>query len=373
MAAAYTSGTIALYMQAKGLKKGNFDPLKLRDLLVYSAKPIYNTTKFPFSVDKQGGGLLDINEAIKTKAIIQPSKLLLNDSAHFVGNHKITIKNTGKKTTKYTFNHIPTLSVRGWFDNTWVVTSSFVIEKRFAGVEFSKNSVTVRPGKTTSIKIKFTQPRNMPNDFGIYSGYISIKDSEQKTKSTLPYLGVKGDIRKIPILSDNPPPVIFKPSTGEIFEEPNQIGQFSFTDDDIPIFQLFLNYGTRFLIIELFKRGDFTPKGFVGIPVFDEGFTNPSIQFGRNGPSNPIAEKPWGIPIASDINGNQFIVPNGQYQALLRILKPFGNPKNKNDFVTWKSPIIEIIDAPNPSNLSNKTTVKKPTKSETSKKNQRRG
>ncbi|CAB4479692.1 unnamed protein product [Rhizophagus irregularis] len=373
MAAAYTSGTIALYMQAKGLKNGKFDPLKLRDLLVYSAKPIYNTTKFPFSVDKQGGGLLDINEAIKTKAIIHPSKLLLNDSAHFVGNHKITIKNTGKKTTKYTFDHIPTPSVRGWFNNTWVETSSFVIEKRFAGVKFSKNSVTVRPGKSTSIKIKFTQPKNLPNDFGIYSGYISIKDSEQGIKSTLPYLGVKGDIRKIPILSNNPPPFIVNYLTDEVFDQPNQIGQFSFNGDDFPVFRFFLNYGARFLVIELFKRGDFTTNGFVGIPVLHKDFSNPSIQIGRNGPSNEITDKPWDTRIVSDINGNQVIVPSGQYQALLRILKPFGNPKNMNDFVIWESPIIEIIDSPNLSNLpnKNKTTVKT-TKHPGTTKNQRR-
>jgi hypothetical protein len=357
MAAAYTSGTIALYMQAKGLRKGNFDTLKLRDLLVYSATPIYNTKKFPFSVDKQGGGLLNINEAVRTKAIIQPSKLLLNDSAHFIRTHKVTIKNTGKKTTKYTLNHIPTQSVRGWFNNTWVETAFFKIEKHFAGVDFSKKSVTVRPGKSTSITIKFKQPGNMPNDFGIYSGYISIKDSAQRTKSTIPYLGVKGDIHKIPILSNNPPPNIFRPSTLEVIVDPNQVAQFSFIDDDFPVFRFTLNYGTRFLIMELYKRGDFTTKGFIGIPVFDEGFSNPSFQFPRSGPG-AAAEKPWSTRLASDINGgNQFIVPNGQYQILLRILKPFGNPKNKNDFVTWKSPIVEITDSPNPSNLSNQNTT----------------
>ncbi|GBB98075.1 hypothetical protein RclHR1_03130016 [Rhizophagus clarus] len=372
MAAAYTSGTIALYMQANGLRRGNFDPLKLRDLLVYTATPIHNTTKFPFSVDKQGGGLLNINEAIKTKAVIQPSKLLLNDSAHFKGTHQITITNTGNMTTKYTFNHIPTPSIRGWFNNTWVNTDSFVIQNHFAGVKLSKHSVLVRPGKTARITVKFTQPTNMPNDFGIYSGYISIKDSAQRTTSTIPYLGVKGDIHKIPILSNNPPPDILRPSDGVVIVKPNQIGQFTFTGDDFPVFEFTLNYGTRFLIMELFKSGDFTTSGFVGIPIFQTGFSNPSFQFPRNGPATPVAQKPWSSRLVSDINGGNVTVPDGQYQLLLKILRPFGNPNNRNDFVTWKSPIIEIIDPSNTS-VSNQTTTQTTTKTGVSTKNQWRG
>ena len=55
--------------------------------------------------------------------------------------------------------------------------------------------IVVRPGKTVKIKVKFTEPRNLPNDFGVYSGYISIKDSAYETVSTIPYLGVKGDLK----------------------------------------------------------------------------------------------------------------------------------------------------------------------------------
>ena len=64
--------------------------------------------------------------------------------------------------------------------------------KKFAEVKFSTNCVIVRPGKTVKIKVKFTIYH-----FGVYLGYISIKDSIYKTVSTIPYLGVKGDFTDI--------------------------------------------------------------------------------------------------------------------------------------------------------------------------------
>ena len=57
--------------------------------------------------------------------------------------------------------------------------------------------IVVRPGKTIKIKVKFTEPRNLPNDFGDTQDiYISIRDSAYETVSTIPYLGVKGDLKK---------------------------------------------------------------------------------------------------------------------------------------------------------------------------------
>ena len=81
------------------------------------------------------------------------------------------------KTTKYTISHLHSPTVRGFFADLWIDTRLFVYEKKFARVKFSTNCVIVRPGKTVKIKVKFTEPRNLPNDFGVYSGYISIKDS----------------------------------------------------------------------------------------------------------------------------------------------------------------------------------------------------
>ncbi|GBB98071.1 hypothetical protein RclHR1_03130012 [Rhizophagus clarus] len=124
--------------------------------------------------------------------------------------------------------------------------------------------------------------------------------------------------------------------------------------------------------MELFKSGDFTTSGFVGIPIFQTGFSNPSFQFPRNGPATPVAQKPWSSRLVSDINGGNVTVPDGQYQLLLKILRPFGNPNNRNDFVTWKSPIIEIIDPSNTS-VSNQTTTQTTTKTGVSTKNQWRG
>ncbi|CAG8455538.1 2556_t:CDS:2 [Funneliformis caledonium] len=353
MAAAYASGSIALYMQATGLRRGTIDPIKLRELLTYTANPIYpdskdENAKIPISVDKQGGGLIDIVGAIKAKALIKPSKLLLNDSAHFNGTQTIRIKNTGKKTTKFTFSHIPSVSVRGWFDNQWVDTSSFVIEKRFAGVKFSKNSVIVRPGVTTKVKVIFTQPKNLPNDFGIYSGYVTISDSAQHQTYSLPYLGLKGDLHSLPTLSNDSYPFIERADNRERFDREDQIARFTLFKgnerEDVPVFLYLLNFGSRLVKLELYHRGDFTQTGYLGLLELDPDFINLDTTAPRNGGTGDFRDtfKIWSSGAVSDINGNVIVVPNGQYQALLSVLRPFGDPNKQEDIMTWRSPIIEI-------------------------------
>jgi len=354
MAAAYASGTIALYMQATGLKRGTIDPIKLRDLLTYTANPIYipdskgRDTKIPFSADQQGGGLIDVVGAIEARAWIQPSKLLLNDSAHFNRIQTITIKNTWKRTTKYTFSHIPSNSVRGWFDNRWIDTRSFVFEKCFAGIKFSKHFAIVRPGVTVKITVKFTQP-NLPNDFGIYTGYIAIKDSFQRQTYSIPYLGLKGDLNTLPTLSDDPAPFIERADVNNTkrFYREDQIAHFTFVNDDYPVFLYVLNFGSRLVRFDLFKRGDFTPGGFIGLIKFDPDNKNPDFIAPRNGGTGNLRDtfKEWSSGVVTDINGNDVIAKNGQYQALLSVLKPFGNPNNVADIMTWRSPIIEIARA----------------------------
>ncbi|CAG8489517.1 3540_t:CDS:2 [Funneliformis mosseae] len=353
MAAAYASGSIALYMQATGLRRGTIDPIKLRELLTYTANPIYpdskdENAKIPISVDKQGGGLIDIVGAIKAKALIKPSKLLLNDSAHFNGTQTIRIKNTGKKTTQFTFSHIPSVSVRGWFENQWVDTSSFVIEKRFAGVKFSNNSVIVRPGVTAKVKVIFTQPKNLPNDFGIYSGYVTISDSAQHQTYSLPYLGLKGDLHSLPILSNDSYPFIERADDRERFDREDQIARFTLFKgnkrEDVPVFLYLLNFGSRLVKLELYHRGDFTQTGYLGLLELDPDFINLDTTAPRNGGTGDFRDtfKIWSSGAVSDINGNVIVVPNGQYQALLSVLRPFGDPNKQEDIMTWRSPIIEI-------------------------------
>ncbi|CAI2169293.1 11875_t:CDS:2 [Funneliformis geosporum] len=356
MAAAYASGSIALYMQATGLRRGTIDPIKLREILTFTANPIYpnskdENTKIPISIDKQGGGLIDIVGAIKARAIIEPGKLLLNDSAHFNGTQTIRITNTGKKTTKFTFSHIPSVSIRGWFDNQWVDTSSFMIEKRFAGVKFSKNSVIVRPGVTAKVKVQFTKPKNMPNDFGIYSGYVTIKDSAQHQTFSLPYLGLKGDLITLPTLSNLSYPFFERSDNRERFDREDQIAHFTFLKEnereDFPVFLYLLNYGSRLVKLELYKRGDFTPAGFLGLLALDQNFINLDTVAPRNGGSGDFRDtfKIWSSGAVIDTNGDVIVVPNGQYQVLLSVLRPFGNLNKQEDIMTWRSPIIEIARA----------------------------
>jgi len=74
-------------------------------------------------------------------------------------------------------------------------------------------------------------------------------------------------------------------------------------------------------------------------------FPNPDIQSPRNGDGfpNDLTVKPWvSRQVSTTVGGTPFTVPSGQYQALLSVLRPFGNPNNKKDFITWKSPVYKL-------------------------------
>ena len=69
----------------------------------------------------------------------------------------------------------------------------------------------------------------------------------------------------------------------------------------------------------------------------------------RNGGNSfpaKISEKPWDSRLVrKEVGGSTFTVASGKYQVLLSVLKPFGDPNNKHDFMTWRSPILNIIDS----------------------------
>jgi hypothetical protein len=81
-----TAGVAALILEARGNKE--VTALSVRDLLQTTANPIAKnkTDGAPWaSVAQQGAGLINAWLAVRTKTIIAPAQLLLNDSANFVG------------------------------------------------------------------------------------------------------------------------------------------------------------------------------------------------------------------------------------------------------------------------------------------------
>ncbi|KAK3811256.1 MAG: hypothetical protein J3Q66DRAFT_414858 [Benniella sp.] len=160
-------------------------------------------------VAKQGGGLINVKNAISTATLFTPDRIELRDSTHFTGqNVNVTLRNLGDTETIYFLSHESAESAVSYRDND-------------AMVKFSSIQVTVPAGQTVPITIEFQEPSTgQASDSPFYSGYIvATPQGKDAIPVRIPYAGMKGDLAMVPILdtgSSYPTFVIFNRQTNQI-------------------------------------------------------------------------------------------------------------------------------------------------------------
>ncbi|KAI1315512.1 hypothetical protein EDD11_000693 [Mortierella claussenii] len=200
MATPYIAGSHALYMQAKKAKPHGDairQVFKNTATIFKSAK-----TKTVTSAVKQGAGLVNVLNAVLTTASISPDHIDLLDSVNFAKTVKLTLKNTGKLTETYTFSHVGADALNSYNGTNTFPFGTPEVEADYATVQFSQNQVKLGAGKSAKITLTFKEPKKgSAAHWPIYSGYVV---ATPKTKGGVavhvPYTGVKGDIRKVPIM-----------------------------------------------------------------------------------------------------------------------------------------------------------------------------
>ncbi|KAI4638974.1 uncharacterized protein J4E78_011040 [Alternaria triticimaculans] len=183
---------------------GKLEPERLRRILTHTSKPLAwhdGTKAYPdilAPVAQQGAGLIQAWNAAHTTLELDVDSLMLNDTEHFVGTRTFSIKNTGstdevldlghrKAVTVYTFQpNVPDLRT-GVFPNPAV--------ESWATVSFSSDRINVPAGQSAKVTVDITPPVGVNATLlPVYSGFLSIGD-----KLHLPYLGVVGNMRDVPI------------------------------------------------------------------------------------------------------------------------------------------------------------------------------
>ncbi|KFH62359.1 hypothetical protein MVEG_11569 [Podila verticillata NRRL 6337] len=200
MATPYVAGSHALLIQAKHAKPRGDEIRKIFKNTATISSNFQSKTKT--SAAKQGAGLINVLNAITATATISPDHIDLLDTNHFQGTQKITIKNTGKHTETYTLSHIAADALNSYPDakKAWPLATPLV-EPDYATVSFSSAKVKVPAGKSVKVTLKFKEPKaGNAAQFPIYSGYVVATPSSKGGVAVhVPYLGVKGDIAKVPI------------------------------------------------------------------------------------------------------------------------------------------------------------------------------
>ncbi|KAF8937423.1 hypothetical protein BGZ58_002731 [Dissophora ornata] len=200
MATPYIAGSHALYMQYKKSKPhGDIIRKAFKNSATISKN--YGSKTFT-SAAKQGAGLVNVLNAVLSTATITPDHIDLLDTVNFQKSVKITIQNTGKHAETYTLSHVPADALNSYNASNSFPLGTPIIEADYATVKFSQGQVKIAAGKSAKITLQFKEPKKgIAKDFPLYSGFVV---ATPKTKNAIPvhvpYTGVKGDIRNVPIM-----------------------------------------------------------------------------------------------------------------------------------------------------------------------------
>ena len=227
MASPHAAGAMAIVQQAlkaRGMTDATQRKHMVDTLLMSTASIIYDSNGQPYSPRKQGAGLININDAVKTEGyltvdgMIRP-KLELGDDPAEKGVYTMTFKvhNTGKDTLYYDIQPIVLTDGTTTYtnsDNEAFLTSSetaVALSHTFT-TNCKDNRVAVSAGgeQEVTVTVTLTNAKEELKNFenGAYvEGFVTLKQVaadggklEDAIDLGIPYLAFYGDWTKAPII-----------------------------------------------------------------------------------------------------------------------------------------------------------------------------
>ncbi|CAG8698956.1 3626_t:CDS:1, partial [Ambispora leptoticha] len=382
----YITGCVAILFEAKGKLSAD----ETKKLLMNTAHPIEvlatsNQTATQTSIAGQGAGLVNLLDALSSTISISPPKLPLNDTANYKALNTLNVKNSGKDIVKLTVTHVGAQAVSGYnFTESFVPRGIPVYQDSFAEVNISESSIVLGPGQSKNIKIVIKPPADLDNDsYFIFSGFILFSDKAGNKSYSVPYMGMKGNYKTLPILDTAVGTPFIQTENHEIYRNHSQNVTFTLQGDDCPILAVRLGQGTRILAIDIVPADSKVQSNVgelnnrISSPLMAEKFpqddqvpngqtnlTQSDTQINRNFPDSLGKIAKEGVfyyaqrnQDTGSNNGYLFIwkgkvdtydgkrdidVPNGSYRLVVSALKLYGDEKNKKDWEIWVSPRLDI-------------------------------
>ncbi|KAF9977319.1 hypothetical protein BGZ73_006360 [Actinomortierella ambigua] len=401
-------------------------------------EPIPDESQAIESVAKQGAGLINVYKTIlrlrtPPKAVgleqpetspfsytqVLPVVLELNDTSPQQSSSNsatLTIHNQGNRAIQYEISHLPAEALnepliephkldQTLYESPFTASTPLVKATRGdAKVGIPINTLTVHAGEQRRITVTIDPPPTLSEDkHWLYSGYIVIKPSavggatSQDDAIHIPYAGVKGSMKTLPIFLVNTPEhdILSNNQTQSCHAlGALQAGKvfliFSMENQDYPAISICLENPTRRLELDLLNATTLEVVGHIGAEenvarppptkplkmVAWDGVIEPlnstkssrSILDGSRihsanfvaqakaqhiGPLPESAVSPssmtkrdapllQGRSITSNSKDNTVSVSNGVYRFRVRVLRIFGDMNNDNDYETLIYPPFQI-------------------------------
>ncbi|EJD44570.1 subtilisin-like protein [Auricularia subglabra TFB-10046 SS5] len=376
MSCPYVAGAAALLLQVKGKSAAK----NVRSILQTTSRPVPASREKgapPQTLAQSGAGLVNVFNAINVHTEVSPAELRLNDTAHWNGLHKITIKNTGKTAQTYTLSHVPA--------NTLIGLDDAKINYRYrpdikqvnapAGVRLSQSRITIPAGRTATVLATITAPKNVDvKTLPIVSGWISVTGSLGDSVK-VSYMGVAGALRdtqgistgnRMLVEANGGLPAIIPLDQEFLYA---QRGPRNYTRDDLPVFVYLMAQGSRHVTLDLIDAAtnisSTIPDPLDSAPSHDKRDFDWSWWWPGDKSAAPPAVPTVGtvaewrdVTRGSPVQrGRPFVVldfptqfangtavPDGQYKLLLRALRLTGNPKKASDWDVYVSQQVGLVE-----------------------------
>ncbi|KAG6240539.1 hypothetical protein E4U24_006464 [Claviceps purpurea] len=346
MACPQAAGIIALIRQVRGA----ITPQEIEDLLSSNSNPqLFNDgTKFYdylAPVPQQGGGLVQAYDAAYSTALLSPSGLSFNDTAHFAKSLEFTLRNTDRKPATYKITHMPAITMYSLAkDSNHVQPFPNEAVHAAATLQFSETSITLRGGQTKTIKVSATPPEGLDaKRLALWSGYISINGTDGASLS-LPYQGLTGSLHEHVVLGSNdtwisrstdkdPSPSPVPSNTTFTVPGPGNAGP----NDLLPQLSVKLALGSSkiradIVLLSPDPKNETLTHEFWGVKTIGQPYTLPAHWQPR---------EHNGFPWDGRLDSGSY-APPGTYKFVVRALRVNGDETKKEDWDVNTSPAVSI-------------------------------
>ncbi|KAG0741689.1 hypothetical protein G6F57_008913 [Rhizopus arrhizus] len=328
MATPYISGSLALYLTAKGKKKESiqFIQEQFQNYALPSNATGSLNTDSPIRI---GAGLVQVFDAITQSTHITPAQISFNDTASTrYRTQTLSITNHGQQTAQYDVVHQPSLALSAYDENNTPLEPAANLEIS-ASLRFSLKTFKLSPGATRKIKVTVMPPKTNQTHL-FYGGSILFKSKQRHRDMRVPYFGLLGRQRDLPIFDQGYPKLMdhngleWKGSYNRNVQRSEPQIHYRLLTPTAVLKSQVLNATTGDVVGKLQEDAFYLARHFL---TGDRHHTS-IVWSGTYLSSKPGETQP-------------VRVPDGTYKIRLSVLKLFGERNNLKDWETWTSgPIL---------------------------------
>ncbi|CAO0800256.1 unnamed protein product [Mucor circinelloides] len=370
--APYVSASVALFLS--NCNQSNQSPDLVKNVLMNFASPVkgpISASHYGDSPIRQGAGVVDVAQAIHgfEQFHVSPAKLSLNDTAHshLLEHQEITIYNHDATTLTFNISHQPSLTATGYAlhqkNPSYTPVEPIGLyagnQSSVATLHFDKTSLVIPAGEAAKVRVHIKPPSETFSleDHVLYGGYIMISTTSTDAKASVPYFGMIGNMKDLPILDRSNKPSPAAPyqfpaiglTNGNSTVKDGSIGHFNMTYyPDLklasggPYILARLLTGTALLEVQIMNKDN---QHIGNVPMTESRRYMMRNTLGITEYSTSFYSWYWSgeyTPKNSSSSAEPKLLASGEYRLKIRALKVFGNAENDHDFDTWTSTRLKL-------------------------------